>query len=90
VSKRLFLRHLYIKTNIVPRQARDKHRENSKKRDRLSSGNGSPEKTAWIDCPDPMVTPPNQPKSTTQGKKPGFLRHLYIVFMYKCLQVLLL
>jgi hypothetical protein len=25
------LRHLYIKTNILPRQARDKHRENSKK-----------------------------------------------------------
>jgi hypothetical protein len=27
----IFLRHLYIKTNILPRQARDKHRENSKK-----------------------------------------------------------
>ena len=26
-----FLRHLYIKTIILPRQARDKHRENSKK-----------------------------------------------------------
>jgi hypothetical protein len=25
------LSHLYIKTNILPRQARDKHRENSKK-----------------------------------------------------------
>jgi hypothetical protein len=25
------LRHLYIKTNLLPRQARDKHRENSKK-----------------------------------------------------------
>jgi hypothetical protein len=31
-GKRHFLRHLYIKTNILPRQARDKHRENSKKR----------------------------------------------------------
>ena len=30
-GKRHFLRHLYIKTNILPRQARDKHRENSKK-----------------------------------------------------------
>ena len=30
--KRHFLSHLYIKTNILPRQARDKHRENSKKR----------------------------------------------------------
>ena len=27
-----FSRHLYIKTNILPRQARDKHRENSKNR----------------------------------------------------------
>jgi hypothetical protein len=32
VKKRSFLRHLYIKTIISPRQARDKHRENSKKR----------------------------------------------------------
>jgi hypothetical protein len=30
-EKRHFWRHLYIKTNILPRQARDKHRENSKK-----------------------------------------------------------
>ena len=29
--KRHFLSHLYIKINILPRQARDKHRENSKK-----------------------------------------------------------
>jgi hypothetical protein len=27
----VFLRHLYTKTNTLPRQARDKHRENSKK-----------------------------------------------------------
>jgi hypothetical protein len=31
VRKTAFLSHLYIKTNILPRQARDKHRENSKK-----------------------------------------------------------
>ena len=31
VRKRLFLRHLYIKCIILPRQARDKHRENSKR-----------------------------------------------------------
>jgi hypothetical protein len=32
VTKRVFLRHLYIKMIILPRQARDKHsRENSKK-----------------------------------------------------------
>jgi hypothetical protein len=30
-EKRHFLRHLYIKCIILPRQARDKHRENSKK-----------------------------------------------------------
>ena len=31
VKKRHCLRHLYIKCIILPRQARDKHRENSKK-----------------------------------------------------------
>jgi hypothetical protein len=31
LRKRHFLRHLYIKINILPRQARDNHRENSKK-----------------------------------------------------------
>jgi len=30
VGNRHFLRHLYIKMIILPRQARDKHRENSK------------------------------------------------------------
>jgi hypothetical protein len=30
-EKTAFLSHLYIKTNILPSQARDKHRENSKK-----------------------------------------------------------
>jgi hypothetical protein len=30
VRKRHFFRHLYIKCIILPRQARDKHRENSK------------------------------------------------------------
>ena len=30
-AKRHFLRHLYIKTNILPRQARDKHRETQKR-----------------------------------------------------------
>ena len=31
-QKTVFLRHLFIKMLILPRQARDKHRENSKKR----------------------------------------------------------
>jgi len=31
LRKTAFLSHLYIKTNILPRQARNKHRENSKK-----------------------------------------------------------
>jgi hypothetical protein len=31
VRKRVVLRHLYIKMIVLPRQARDKHRENSKK-----------------------------------------------------------
>ena len=31
MRKTQFLSHLYIKTIILPRQARDKHRKNSKK-----------------------------------------------------------
>jgi hypothetical protein len=31
VRKTYFLRHLYIKTIILPRQARDKHRESTQK-----------------------------------------------------------
>eukprot|EP01046_Picozoa_sp_COSAG06_P039961 COSAG06_NODE_4784_length_3957_cov_4.801970_5_plen_93_part_00 len=31
VRNTAFLSHLYIRMNILPRQARDKHRENSKK-----------------------------------------------------------
>jgi hypothetical protein len=30
-AKNGFLRHLYIKTMILPRQAQDKHRENAKR-----------------------------------------------------------
>jgi hypothetical protein len=30
VRKTVFFSHIYVKTNILPRQARDKHRENSK------------------------------------------------------------
>jgi len=37
-NKTVFLSHLYIKTNILPRQARDKHRENSKKEAVFTSG----------------------------------------------------
>jgi len=36
--KRHFLSHLYIKCIILPRQARDKHRENSKKSGVFSQG----------------------------------------------------
>ena len=38
VRKRHFLRHLYIKVIFLPRQARDKHRENSKKETRVRIG----------------------------------------------------
>eukprot|EP01046_Picozoa_sp_COSAG06_P089781 COSAG06_NODE_36141_length_451_cov_0.732955_1_plen_45_part_10 len=31
VRKTYFLRHLYVKMIILPRQARDKHRKNSEK-----------------------------------------------------------
>jgi hypothetical protein len=36
-QKTVFFSHLYIKMNILPRQARDKHREKHSKNDRLSS-----------------------------------------------------
>jgi hypothetical protein len=39
-SKTVFLSHLCIKTKILPRQARDKHSENYKKKDRFTSGLG--------------------------------------------------
>jgi hypothetical protein len=38
VTKRSFFSHLCIKTNILPRQARDKHREKLQKRDRFVAG----------------------------------------------------
>eukprot|EP01046_Picozoa_sp_COSAG06_P023039 COSAG06_NODE_1814_length_8303_cov_3.907972_3_plen_202_part_00 len=41
VQKRVFFSHLYIKTIILPRPARDKHKENSKKR--LVSADATPE-----------------------------------------------
>jgi hypothetical protein len=37
-SKRVFLSHLCIKTFILPRQARDKHRERAQKRDAFFEG----------------------------------------------------
>jgi hypothetical protein len=40
VRKRHFLSHLYIKINILPRQARDEHRESTQKIGRFPSGIG--------------------------------------------------
>jgi hypothetical protein len=37
-EKTAFLSHLYIKMNILPRQARDRHRESTQKRDAVFSG----------------------------------------------------
>ena len=39
-EKRHFLRHSLIKTIILPRQARDKHRGNTPKKERFSTGAG--------------------------------------------------
>ena len=38
VRKRVFLRHLYINAMILPRQARDKHRESTQKETRFPTG----------------------------------------------------
>jgi hypothetical protein len=40
----VFLSHLYVKTIFLPRQARDKHRENSKNEYRFLSGG------AYLSC----------------------------------------
>ena len=54
VGKRHFLRcHLYIKCIILPRQARDKHRENSKKEWRFLRAQGL---MAWIEKQDGTYT----------------------------------
>ena len=61
-----FLRHLYIKTIILPRQARDKHREDSKKmpfslpRERTSRTPRGPATNAFLlnfcrVCPEPVL-----------------------------------
>jgi hypothetical protein len=56
VGKRHFLRcHLYIKCIILPRQARDKHRENSKKEWRFLRAQGL---MAWIEKQDGTYTVP--------------------------------
>jgi hypothetical protein len=62
--KTAFLSHLYIKAIILPRQARDKHRENSKKdakpsrsiaktgsRQPLGDGISKEKRTAYVLCP---------------------------------------
>jgi hypothetical protein len=61
----LFLSHLYIKTIILPRQAQDKHRENSKKDAvfRTTPSRIPPHQTKrrcsdsfpWVCCPEPVL-----------------------------------
>jgi hypothetical protein len=46
-EKRHFLRHLYIKTNILPRQARDKHRRKLKKRTVFPQGEAAYHPLEW-------------------------------------------
>jgi hypothetical protein len=52
VRKRHFLSHLYIKCIILPRQARDKHRKNSKKVpfSRTISANSSSRRCSSSNC----------------------------------------
>jgi hypothetical protein len=57
---------LYVKTNILPRQARDKHRENSPKRDhRLSSGYHTADQLASLN----ITKPSHVKKLLKQAKK---------------------
>ena len=64
MRKRHFLRHLYIKCIILPRQARDKHRENSKKVPFSLSLHGQEELDAVLGQGDVVVvTIPHTPET---------------------------
>eukprot|EP01046_Picozoa_sp_COSAG06_P038221 COSAG06_NODE_4392_length_4305_cov_1.890157_5_plen_106_part_00 len=52
-EKTAFLRHLYIKMIVLPRQARDKHRENSKKDAFLQVSNGRVRRSVHQGLPVP-------------------------------------
>ena len=49
---------IYLKTNILPRQAQDKHRESTQKKDRFSSGRTEGERLARGACADGKHTLP--------------------------------
>ena len=48
VRKRHFLRHLYIKCIVLPRQARDKHRESTQKRMAFSYRRPARRRSRWL------------------------------------------
>jgi hypothetical protein len=54
LRKTAFLSHLYIKTNILPRQARDKHRESTQKKMPFLA----PSAVTSATCPPPPPPPP--------------------------------
>ena len=60
VRKRHFLRHLYIKCIILPRQAWDKHRENSKK---------VPFSLSNRRCRQVSILPPGPPATSKQARR---------------------
>jgi len=62
-EKRHFVRHLYINMHHLPRQARDKHRENSKKEWRFFAGMNFA--AGWGDTDGFDATAGNQPQYTT-------------------------
>jgi hypothetical protein len=65
------LSHLYIKTIILPRQARDTHRESTQKRDRFLTGDNNGTNTQL--CTFPNASGCAQGKHTFQ--KPFYTKH---------------
>jgi hypothetical protein len=69
VRKRLFLSHLYINVIVLPRQARDKHRESTQKQAAVFSGPHRPAAVGGLR---------SDPKMVDRCEKRHFLSHLYI------------
>ena len=70
-QKTVFLSHLSIRTIILPRQARDTHRESTQKRDRFLTGDNNGTNTQL--CTFPNASGCAQGKHTFQ--KPFYTKH---------------
>jgi hypothetical protein len=72
VGKRHFLRHLYIQCIILPRQARDRHRESTQKKSGVSLGDVIPSGRSPLTWYLLRVTLMYKPKDLHQDWSPRF------------------